>query len=103
MLPTIDMKRRRFHRGLRTERVLPLLLKEAPEFYERVEVVGKWVWLAFSEKQPPEVTAHLAELGFHWNNRRAVWQHPCGAEAQGTAHDPHQKYQSYFPAQIATA
>jgi hypothetical protein len=24
------------------------------------------------------VTAELAQLGFHWNRRRQVWQHPCG-------------------------
>jgi len=101
--PIIDMKKRRLHRGFRTERVLALLLKEAPEFYECAEVVGKWVWVAFSEKQPPEVTAHLAELGFHWNNRRAVWQHPCGLITQGIDYDPRQKYPSYFPADVRPA
>ena len=97
------MEKRRLHRGFGTTQILLLMQRDAPEFFERAEVVGKWVWVAFSEKQPPEITAHLAELGFHWNNRRAVWQHPCGQVTAGTDRDPHQKYQSYFPAQVATA
>ena len=103
MLPTIDMKKRRLHRGFGTTQILLLMQKDAPEFFDRAEVVGKWVWLEFGEKQPPEITAQLAELGFHWNNKRQTWQHPCGQVTPGTENDPRQKYQSYFPAQTATA
>jgi hypothetical protein len=39
----------------------------------------------------------LAELGFHWNNTRQAWQHPCGQFSTGSRQDPRQKYQSYFP------
>jgi hypothetical protein len=41
----------------------------------------------------------LAEFGFHWNNARQSWQHPCGTfrDRRATV-DPRQKYGSYFAA-----
>jgi hypothetical protein len=102
-LPQINFARRRANRELETDRVLALLQKEAPRFYEIAEVIGKWVWIQFKEKQPREVTSALAELGFHWNNKRQAWQHPCGALTQGTENDPRQKYFSYFPADAKAA
>ena len=74
----IDLAARRYNRGLPTERVLRLLKSKEPRFWELAEVVGKWIWIRFDDKQPPTITAELSELGFHWNNRRQVWQHPCG-------------------------
>jgi len=41
----------------------------------------------FDGKQPPTITAELAELGFHWNNHRQVWQHPCGQALSGANYD----------------
>jgi hypothetical protein len=70
--PKIDMELRRANRALETERLLALLRNETPRFFELAEVVGKWVWIQFTEKQPSEVTRVLAELGFHWNNTRQV-------------------------------
>jgi hypothetical protein len=33
------------------------------------------------------------QFGFHWNNSRKCWQHPCGAfRAEGSGQDPRQKY-----------
>jgi hypothetical protein len=78
--------------------VLKLLQKEAPRFWELAEVVGKWVWIRFDDKQPPTITAELSELGFHWNNRRQVWQHPCGQFMSGVNYDPRRRHGSYFPA-----
>ena len=75
-LAQINLSRRRANRELPTEKVLSLLQKETPRFFELAEVVGKWVWVQFTEKQPREITSRLAELGFHWNNKRQVWQHP---------------------------
>jgi hypothetical protein len=97
-LPRISIKERRKNRALPTDRVVNLLRDQAPRFFEICEVVGKWVWVSFSEKQPREVTAALSELGFHWNNTRQAWQHPCGTIAERTPHDPREKYGSYFPA-----
>jgi hypothetical protein len=56
-------------------------------------------WIQFSDKQPPTVTSVLAEFGFHWNNTRRVWQHPCGAiRKERAAFDPRKRYRSYFAA-----
>jgi hypothetical protein len=44
------------------------------------------------------VTAQLAQLGFHWNRRRRVWQHPCGHSRTGTWIDPRAKYPTFYPA-----
>ena len=97
--PKINMELRRANRQMETEKLLSLLRSETPNFFELAEVVGKWVWIQFSDKQPPTVTRVLAELGFHWNNKRQSWQHPCGEfrDKRGSV-DPHQKYTSYFPA-----
>jgi len=93
------MKRRNANRALNTDRLLDVLRTETPNFFDIAEVVGKWVWIQFSDKQPPTVTSVLAELGFHWNNKRQSWQHPCGQYRDKRAtFDPRQKYASYFPA-----
>jgi precorrin-6B methylase 1 len=77
-LSPIDLAARRVQSRFADERVLACCKTKAPRFWEMAEVVGKWVWIQFDEKQPPQITAELSELGFHWNNRRQVWQHPCG-------------------------
>jgi hypothetical protein len=100
--PRIDYARRDANRQLATRELLALLQTEAPKFYELAQVVGKWVWIQFSEKQPPQVTSILAQLGFHWNNKRQVWQHPCGVLTEGSPDDPRAKYGS-FPATTAHA
>ena len=102
-LPRISFKERRKNRALPTESVLTLLRTVAPKFWEFAEVVGKWVWITFSEKQPREVTAALSELGFTWNSVRQCWQHHGGTIAPRTPLDPRTKYGSYFPADIKPA
>lgn len=74
----INLALRRKNRKLETEKLLALLRSKTPDFFALAEVVGKWVWIQFSDKQPPTVTCVLAGLGFHWNNTRQTWQHPCG-------------------------
>ena len=89
---------------LNTENLLALLRRETPKFFELAEVVGKWVWIQFDQKQPVTVTAVLSELGFHWNNKRQSWQHPCGLfRDRSVSFDPRQKYGSYFAASIKPA
>jgi hypothetical protein len=98
-LARIDFARRRMNRSLDTATLLAVLRDTAPRFFELAEVVGKWVWIQFEQKQPPAVTRTLAELGFHWNNARQSWQHPCGAMIQERAtYDPRRRYGSYFAA-----
>ena len=95
----IDFTRRNANRNLNTEKLLALLRRETPKFFELAEVVGKWVWIQFDGKQPVTVTAVLSELGFHWNNKRQSWQHPCGLfRDQSVNFDPRRKYGSYFAA-----
>lgn len=102
-LPRISFKLRHQNRALPTEKVLHLLRTEAPKFWELAEVVGKWVWITFTEKQPREVTMTLSELGFTWNSVRQCWQHHGGTIAPRTPLDPRIKYGSYFPADVQPA
>ena len=100
-LPKISFKRRYANRALNTDKLLALLRSETPSFFALAEVVGKWVWIQFTDKQPPTVTSVLAELGFHWNKTRQSWQHPCGTIAYERAtYDPRRRYGSYFAADI---
>ena len=95
----INWARRNANRVLNTDALLALLRWEAPKFFELAEVVGKWVWIQFAEKQPPSVTSVLSEFGFHWNKHRQSWQHPCGLfRDQSAPFDPRTKYGSYFAA-----
>jgi hypothetical protein len=90
------------NRGLSTEAVLNCLRTLLPHQYELAEVVGKWVWLDVSPTRKPGLANLLWPLGFHWNQRRAVWQHPCGLFDPFGSHptDPRAKYRSYFPADV---
>jgi hypothetical protein len=97
----INLALRRKNRKLETEKLLALLRSKTPVFFDLAEVVGQWVWIQFSDKQPPTVTRVLAELGFHWNNTRQIWQHPCGTIPDERAtYDPRQRYGSYFAADL---
>ena len=102
--PKIDFALREINRALPKDQLLALLKTDAPRLWELAQVVGKWVWIQFSDKQPPEVTSVLAQLGFHWNNKRRVWQHPCGpVTADASPDDPRSKYGSFFPADTQPA
>jgi hypothetical protein len=96
----VDFAKRQENRQLPTEKVLELLKRWLPVAFERAEVVGKWIWVAFDGKQPQSLTAQLSELGFHWNNRRQVWQHPCGV-FKGEPVDPRSKYQTVSAQEVA--
>src|SRR5580658_7951444 len=100
----INTARRHANRALNTNKLLALLRSETPNFFELAEVVGKWVWIQFDGKQPVTVTSVLSELGFHWNNKRQSWQHPCGLfRDQAVNFDPRKKYGSYFAADVMAA
>jgi hypothetical protein len=99
----IDTEARKKNRTLPTPKVLNLLLTNAPAVYRLAEVVGKWVWVRFTETPAAEIRQQLAQLGFHWNRQRQAWQHPCGKFSLSSAQDPHEKYSSYFPVRIRRA
>jgi len=94
----IDFEQRRANRQLPTEQVLDLLERRLRRAFELAEIVGEWVWVSFSERQPREITAELSQLGFHWNTKRQAWQHPCGQFTASTPRDPRSKYGSRFAA-----
>lgn len=103
-LPKINFARRRVNRSLDRETLLAVLRGSAPQFFELAEVVGKWVWIQFADKQSKEVTSLLAELGFHWNYTRRAWQHPCGLfRNQRATFDPRKVYGSFFAADTMLA
>ena len=98
----IDTEARKKNRTLPTDKVLALLQQQDRRLWEMAEVVGKWIWVSFSEQPAPTVRQTLAQLGFHWNRSRQSWQHPCGQFRLSSAGDPHEKYQSYQPAAVTT-
>ena len=99
------VSKHQMNRGLSTEAVLNCLRTKLPQQYEQAEVVGKWVWLDVSPARKPMLAKVLWSLGFHWNQRRGVWQHPCGKFDPLGSHptDPRTKYRSYFPADVLAA
>jgi hypothetical protein len=86
------------NRKLPTESILDYLRRRLPKQYELAEVVGNWIWLESPAKGG--IAATLWHVGFHWNKRRGVWQHPCGIFDPLGSHpsDPRAKYRSYFAA-----
>ena len=98
----IDSEARKTNRTLPTEKVLALLQQQDRRLWELAEVVGKWIWVSFSEQPAPTVRQTLAQLGFHWNRTRQAWQHPCGQFRLSSSGDPHEKYQAYHPADVTT-
>lgn len=98
----IDAEARKQNRTLPTEKVLALLQQQDRRLWEMAEVVGKWIWVSFSEQPAPTVRQTLAQLGFHWNRTRQAWQHPCGQFRLSSSGDPREKYQSYQPAEVAS-
>ncbi|HTD67750.1 MAG TPA: hypothetical protein VK846_14590 [Candidatus Limnocylindria bacterium] len=98
----IDFAKRKLNRELPTDQVLDLLQRRLRRAFELAEVVGQWVWVAFDAPQDQQMTAELSQLGFHWNSRRKVWQHPCGV-FKGEPTDPRAKYQSFHPADQVAA
>jgi hypothetical protein len=96
----IDFEQRQFNRSLPTNEVLDLVHRRLRHAFDFAEVVGKWVWITFPEPQEQQVTAELSQLGFHWNSRRKVWQHPCGV-FKGEPTDPRTKYQTARAQEVA--
>jgi hypothetical protein len=95
----INWAKRNANRVLNTDALLTVLRTETPSLFDVAEIVGKWVWIQFSEAPAAEIRRELAELGFHWNKVRQAWQHPCGAFRDKRAtYDPRQKYGSVYAA-----
>ena len=96
--PYVNCEERDRNRQLPVDKVLDTLRQWIPRAYELAEVVGKWIWISFPEQPVETLRADLTQLGFHWNNTRKCWQHPCGETLPRGQHNPREKYATYFPA-----
>ena len=97
VLPFVNFTERDKNRSLPTDKVLDLLHEFLPAHYGLAEVVGKWIWITFPEPPPEQVRSQLSQFGFHWNNVRKCWQHPCGQTLPRGSQEPQQKYEVWFP------
>jgi hypothetical protein len=95
--PYVNFAERDFNRTLSVEKVLEKLRRWMPAQFAHAEVVGKWVWVTFPEPPAERVRAELSQLGFHWNNTRKCWQHPCGETLPRGTQEPREKYEVWFP------
>ncbi len=104
VLPYVNFQQREENRALSTDKVLDLLRQWIPAAYDLAQVVGKWVWVTFPEAPAETVRGQLSQFGFHWNNARKCWQHPCGQFATaGSSQDPREKYGTHFAADLKAA
>ena len=101
--PYVNFEEREYNRQLPVDKVLAALKRWMPRQYELAEVVGKWIWITFPEQPIDRVRADLSQLGFHWNNTRKCWQHPCGETLPRGQQEPREKYATYFPADAKAA
>ena len=100
----IDTDARKANRSLTTDQLLTRLQAADRRLWEMAEVVGKWVWVTFPEQPAEMVRGQLSQFGFHWNNSRKCWQHPCGQfRTEGSGEDPRQRYGSHFAADLKAA
>src|SRR5512138_149431 len=105
ILPYVNFEQREKNRSLSTHQVLDLLQKWLPEQFNLAEIVGKWVWVTFPEPPAEKIRGQLSQFGFHWNNHRKCWQHPCGTlNSQLSTHhsesDPRAKYSTRTAAEF---
>jgi hypothetical protein len=100
--PHVNFAERDHNRQLPVEKVLAILKRWMPRQYELAEVVGKWIWITFPEPPTATVRAELSQLGFHWNNTRKCWQHPCGQTLPRGQQEPREKYGSFMASAART-
>jgi hypothetical protein len=101
--PFVDYAKRHEYRQLPIDQVVKLLSSNAPALFDLAEVVGSWIWITFPEPPAAELRQQLAQFGFHWNNTRQCWQHPCGQMTDRSPGNPREKYRAYFPADLTPA
>ena len=95
-LPQIDIEQRREARSWGADRVIEELKRVTQGAYSRAGLIGRWVWVHFSEPPAAEIRSALSQLGFHWSPRRQCWQHPCGYFQTGRGGDPAGKYGVHY-------
>ena len=90
---TIDLDLRAENRALPQSEVLELI-RPFPRILAAAQLVGRWIWVEFAAPPAPFTRATLSQLGFHWNNKRRLWQHPCGPMTPASPDEPRAKYGS---------
>jgi hypothetical protein len=59
----------------------------------KAELVGRWIWVSFSEKPDTAVRKALKDFGFRWSGRRGKWAHNCGTPSKSAMQsNPWDKY-----------
>ena len=93
----IDLDARAVNRALPQSEVLELI-RRFPRILAAAQLVGRWIWVEFAAIPERTTRATLAQLGFHWNNKRRLWQHPCGPMTPASPDEPRAKYGAIRPA-----
>ena len=56
-------------------------------------MVGRWCWIAFSEKPSVEIRTALKEMGFRWIRKRSQWANSFGRPSRAAqGYRPWDKY-----------
>ena len=90
-MTTEQKQARKVNRELDTNEIVNRLSKNLKPY---AYIVGRWVWASFAEKPEQDLIDELKILGFNWNNKRKVWQHPCGWHCKSAPYDPRNKYRT---------
>jgi hypothetical protein len=98
----VNFQQREENRSLSTDKVLDLLRRWTPTAYDLAEVVGKWIWITFPDQPAEQLRGQLSQFGFHWNNTRKCWQHPCGETLLRGQQNPREKYATYMASAART-
>ncbi|MFW9770323.1 MAG: hypothetical protein ACFFEM_16010, partial [Candidatus Thorarchaeota archaeon] len=100
MLTESQKQEWRENRQLSTKAVIARLPENVKPY---AFIVGAWVWIDFPRKPKAETLEKIKPLGFKWNKKRKVWQHPCGEfRPFNPKTDPRDKY-GEIPLAKATA
>ena len=79
---------------------MPRNFDEVAAFCRRMnlpaEVVGKWIWVSFTQKPSKEIIQALRDFGFHWSQRRQSWAHDCGHKSYPSQGNPWDKYEHHW-------
>lgn len=92
-----EIKQWSANRRLTAPEVLAKLSDEDRSF---CKVVGVWVWYINDHVPSTDTRDALKALGFKWNRKRGVWQHPCGRFTKNAPYDPRTKYQTRSPEEV---
>ena len=59
-------------------------------------LIGKWLWVKFTEKPAEQVRKLLLDFGFRFSNRRQMWAFDGGISSQPSKGKPWDKYPVHY-------